>query len=102
MKKVDPRVRHVTKQGVNLFAELGFPATDAKRLQTQSRKGIGQLGASLLKTNPYLLDPKARAAALRISAASSSAIEGICKPFEPDKRTGKLTSASRKAVKSGR
>ena len=60
------------------------------------------MSASLLKTNPYLRDPKARAAALRISAASSSAIEGIRKPFEQDRRTAKVTSAPRKAAKSGR
>ena len=60
------------------------------------------MSASLLKTNPYLRDPKARAVALRISAASSSAIEGIRKPFEQDARTGKITSVPRKIVKSGR
>jgi len=36
---------------------------------------------SLLTTNPFLSDPKARWTALRVSAASSSAIEGIRKPF---------------------
>lgn len=36
---------------------------------------------SLLTTNPYLRDPKARWTALPVSAASSSAIEGIRKPF---------------------
>ena len=45
MKKVamaDTRVRHVTKRGANLFAELGFPLSKAKRLQAQSRKQINQ------------------------------------------------------------
>ena len=60
------------------------------------------MSVSLLKTNPYLRDPKARAAALRIAAASSSAIEGIHKPFAQDKRAAKVTSAPRKAGKSGR
>jgi hypothetical protein len=36
---------------------------------------------SLLATNPYLRDPEARRAALEVSAASSSAVEGIRKPF---------------------
>lgn len=39
------------------------------------------MSKSLLTTNPYLRDPKARRTALRVSAASSSAIEGIRKPF---------------------
>ena len=45
LKKVamaDTRVRHVTKRGANLFAELGFPLSKTKRLQAQSRKQINQ------------------------------------------------------------
>jgi hypothetical protein len=43
---------------------------------------------SLSETNPYLLDLKIREAALRRSAASSSAVEGIRRPFQrpADKR----------------
>jgi hypothetical protein len=37
---------------------------------------------SLAETNPYLLDPRIREAALRRSAASSSAVEGIRRPFQ--------------------
>lgn len=36
---------------------------------------------SLLNSNPWLRDPARRAAMLRVSAASSSAVEGIVKPF---------------------
>lgn len=39
------------------------------------------MSKSLLTTNPYLRDPKTRWTALRVSAASSSAVEGIRKPF---------------------
>ena len=60
------------------------------------------MSASLLKTNPYLRDPKARAAALRISAASSSAIEGIRRPFEQNARTGKIKRTPRKAPRTSR
>ena len=42
MEKIDTRVRHVTKRGANLFAELGFPLSKAKRLQAQFRKQINQ------------------------------------------------------------
>jgi hypothetical protein len=35
----------------------------------------------LLKSNPYLRDPVQRAAALLLSAASSSAVEGIRNPL---------------------
>ncbi|HRQ66273.1 MAG TPA: hypothetical protein PKZ76_15660 [Xanthomonadaceae bacterium] len=40
--------------------------------------------SSLLNTNPWLLEPARRAALLRQSAASSSAIEGIVKPFRAE------------------
>jgi predicted XRE-type DNA-binding protein len=38
--KVDTEIRHVTKPGANLFLELGFPADEAERLKTASRKQI--------------------------------------------------------------
>jgi len=38
--KIDTEVRHVTKPGVNLFLELGFPPDEAKRLHAASRKQI--------------------------------------------------------------
>ncbi len=38
--KIDTQIRHVTKPGVNLFLELGFPPAEAKRLQAASRKQI--------------------------------------------------------------
>ncbi len=40
MNKTDTRVRHVTKPGANLFAELGFSPDDAKRYQAESRERI--------------------------------------------------------------
>lgn len=39
------------------------------------------MSVSLLKSNPYLREVAKRRAALRISAASSSAVEGIRLPF---------------------
>lgn len=47
---------------------------------------------SLLTTNPFLRDPKVRRVALEVSAASSSAVEGIRKPFA--KRDNGTTAAS--------
>ena len=38
--KIDTEIRHVTKPGANLFLELGFTPTEAKRLQAASRKQI--------------------------------------------------------------
>lgn len=40
MNKIDTQVRHVTKPGANLFAELGFFPDDAKRYQAESRERI--------------------------------------------------------------
>jgi predicted XRE-type DNA-binding protein len=38
--KIDTEIRHVTKPGANLFLELGFTPSEAKRLQAASRKQI--------------------------------------------------------------
>lgn len=57
------------------------------------------MSATLLQTNPWLRDPKKRAAALRIAASSSSAVEGIRKPFAKPGKS--ITAAGRKAAKSG-
>ncbi len=40
MSKIDTQVRHVTKPGANLFAELGFSPDDARRYQAESRERI--------------------------------------------------------------
>ena len=57
--------------------------------------------SSLQNSNPWLLDPGRRAELLRVSAASSSAIEGIVKPFS-DKPARSIKSAPRSPrVKSG-
>ncbi|MFW7342525.1 XRE family transcriptional regulator [Pollutimonas sp. H1-120] len=45
--KADTEIRHITKPGVNLFLELGFPVGEAKRLQAASQKQINDI--SLLK-----------------------------------------------------
>ncbi|VFM96189.1 MAG: hypothetical protein BECKG1743D_GA0114223_101622 [Candidatus Kentron sp. G] len=39
------------------------------------------MAKSLLQENPWVRDPNKRKRALRLSAASSSAVEGIHKPF---------------------
>ncbi|MEO6263613.1 MAG: hypothetical protein ABIO58_01365 [Luteimonas sp.] len=54
--------------------------------------------ASLLQQNPWLRDPKTRGKSMRIAAASSSAVEGIRKPFAAVKKS--VTAASRKKAKS--
>lgn len=45
MNEIDTKIRHVTKSGVNLFAELGFPPADAKRYQAESQKQINDTHA---------------------------------------------------------
>lgn len=40
MNKIDTQIRHVTKPGTNLFAELGFTPDEAKRYQAESRDRI--------------------------------------------------------------
>lgn len=36
MNKVDTKIRHITRRGANLFAELGFPPNEAERYQVES------------------------------------------------------------------
>jgi predicted XRE-type DNA-binding protein len=38
--KIDTKIRHVTKPGANLFAELGFSPVDARRHQAEARERI--------------------------------------------------------------
>ena len=38
--KIDTEIRHVTKPGANLFLELGFTPSEARRLKAASRKQI--------------------------------------------------------------
>ncbi|MFT0545439.1 helix-turn-helix domain-containing protein [Allopusillimonas ginsengisoli] len=40
--KIDTEIRRVTKPGVNLFLELGFPAEEAKRLHAASCQQINE------------------------------------------------------------
>lgn len=40
MNEIDTQVRHVTKPGANLFAELGFSADDATRYQAETHERI--------------------------------------------------------------
>jgi hypothetical protein len=74
------------------------PATDASPLPVSHNE---PMSITLLNSNPYLRDPVRRAAALRVSAASSSAVEGIRKPFA---KGGALMSPAvtrKKPAKSG-
>ena len=54
-------------------------------MRSISAKKALDMAATLLQQNPYLRDPAKRRAALRVSAASSSAVEGIRKPFASGK-----------------
>jgi hypothetical protein len=62
-------------------------------------KVLNIMAATLLQQNPYLRDPTKRRAALRVSAASSSAVEGIRKPFA-DSNPLTAPAPSRKRAKS--
>jgi predicted XRE-type DNA-binding protein len=42
MTKIDTRVRHTTKPGANIFAELGFAPDEARQYHAESQALIGQ------------------------------------------------------------
>jgi hypothetical protein len=52
--------------------------------------------ASLLEQNPWLRDAKTRKKSMRTAAATSSAVEGIRKPFANRGKTIKTVSARKK------
>jgi hypothetical protein len=61
--------------------------------------------ASMLKENRWLRNPVTREKSMRMAAASSSAVEGICKPFAAvaNRKPGKtVTSAPHTRAKSAR
>lgn len=57
------------------------------------------MATSLLESNPWLREPGRRAELMRVSAASSSAVEGIVKPFR-EKAASTVTRPARKRAKS--
>ena len=68
------------------------------RVEFKFIRGWVDMAATLLEQNPWLRDPKQREALLRASAASSSAVEGIHKPFA--KTVKPIKPVSRKTSKS--
>lgn len=54
---------------------------------------------SLLDSNAWLREPRPRANLLRVSAASSSAVEGIFQPFR-ERPAGTVNRPARKRAKS--
>lgn len=42
MNTIDTQIRHITKPGANLFAELGFSTEEATRYQAEVRLKIKQ------------------------------------------------------------
>lgn len=42
MSKIDTDIRHVTKAGANLFAELGFAPNEARQYQAESQALVSQ------------------------------------------------------------
>jgi hypothetical protein len=58
------------------------------------------MAATLLQQNPFLRNPKTREESIRVAVSTSSAVEGIRKPFAAGKNPVK--ALPRKAAKSGR
>lgn len=65
-----------------------------------SAKKALDMAATLLQQNPYLRDPKTREESIRVAVSTSSAVEGIRKPFAAGKKP--VTTTARKTAKSGR
>ena len=91
MSKVDTKVRHVTKPGANLFAELGFAPDEARQYQAESQALIGQ--ALVLKEQ--LMDELASwIEAHHLKQADAAEILHVTRPRVSDvvnKKTSKFT-----------
>ena len=89
--KIDTEVRHVTKPGANLFRELGFSPTEAKRLHAASRKQIND--TRLLKRQ--LMDELSNwIAKHHLKQAEAAEVLMVSRPRVSDvvnKKTGKFT-----------
>ena len=91
MNKVDTHVRHVTKRGANLFAELGFSPDEARRHQAESQALIGQTQA----LKEQLMDELASwIEAHHLKQTEAAEILHVTRPRVSDvvnKKTSKLT-----------
>jgi predicted XRE-type DNA-binding protein len=91
MSKVDTQIRHVTKPGTNLFAELGFAPDEARRYQAESQALIGQT----LQLKEQLMDELASwIDEHHLKQADAAAILHVTRPRVSDvvnKKTSKFT-----------
>jgi len=75
-----------------------FYGSQSFRITQRYHAGKMNMAKSLLQQNIWLRDEVKRKAALQVSAASSSAVEGIYKPFTRD--TGTIRNVRRSAARS--
>jgi predicted XRE-type DNA-binding protein len=88
---VDAEIRHVAKPGANLFLELGFTPSEAKRLQAAARKQIND--TQLLKQQ-LMEELSVWIAAHHLKQAEAAEILMVSRPRVSDvvnKKTAKFT-----------
>ncbi|QSN60425.1 MULTISPECIES: helix-turn-helix domain-containing protein [unclassified Caballeronia] len=91
MNKVDTKVRHVTKRGANIFAELGFAPAEARRYQAESQALIGQ---TLLLKEQLMDELAAWIEAQELKQADAAEILHVTRPRVSDvvnKKSSKFT-----------
>ena len=88
---IDTAIRHVTKPGANIFLELGFSPTEARRLQAASRK---QINDTRLLKHQLMDEIAAWIAEYRLKQAEAAEILMVSRPRVSDvvnKKTAKFT-----------
>jgi predicted XRE-type DNA-binding protein len=88
---IDTEVRHVTKAGANLFAELGFAPEEAERLQAASRE---QINHTLLLKQQLMEELASWIAEHHLKQAQAAEILMVSRPRVSDvvnKKTAKFT-----------
>ncbi|KND60715.1 putative cytoplasmic protein (STMD1.83 protein) [Candidatus Burkholderia verschuerenii] len=91
MSKVDTQVRHVTKRGANLFAELGFAPDEARQYQKESEALIGQ---TLVLKEQLMEELASWIEAHQLKQAEAAEILHVTRPRVSDvvnKKTSKFT-----------
>jgi predicted XRE-type DNA-binding protein len=91
MMKIDTQIRHVTKQGANLFLELGFSAAEAKRLHAASRQ---QINGTLRLKEQLMAELSNWIEEHQLKQAEAAQILMVSRPRVSDVVNGKATKFS--------
>lgn len=89
--KIDTQIRHVTRQGANLFLEMGFSPAEAKRLHAASRQ---QINDTLRLKEQLMAELSSWIEEHQLKQAEAAQILMVSRPRVSDVVNGKATKFS--------